>query len=721
MKSNGTGRGLGIFMDGFLNSYSQIFFSNNKVFSGILILISFFDIGAGLSGVISIVTAQLTIVLFGFNREHLRTGSYTYNVLMVGIALGIFYEFNLSSVLLLLISAVLTVFFTVWMSVSLEKKGLPFLSIPFLIGIWIVLLGASNFSSVALNEKEELSLMAWFPGIFSRISDSVGSLPAGDALHLYFRSLGAIFFQYNDLAGILIALGILYYSRIAFGLSLFGFSIGYLFYILFEGDFSQLIYSYIGFNFILTSIALGGFFIVPSGRSYLMLLFTIPVIAILISALYTIFSAIGIPMYSLPFNIVSLLFIATMLTRYKSSGINLVTEQSYSPEKNHYKFINSVNRFKDYTYYHITLPIIGNWRVSQGHNGKITHKGDWQYAWDFDIVDEQEKTYREPGHNVEDYYCYNLPVIAPADGYVVEILDGIDDNKISDVNLKDNWGNTIIIKHAEQLYSKLSHLKKGSFTVKTGDTVTRGQKLAACGSSGRSPEPHLHFQLQATPFIGSKTLKFPVSYFLNTENGEQHFNTFTYPKENDVVSNVKTCKLLMDAFGFIPGKIMKFKYENEEYVWEVFTNVLNRTYIYCSKTQSYAYFVNDGIMFYFTDFYGKKGSLLHHFYYGAYKVLLGYYEGVTLKEELMIDGFFNKLIKSVHDFTAPFFHYCKLKYSFYFKNCDHPHNPDKIEFETKCSGFLGKRIVKEQHYSFELKEGRIHTFRINNNTAQCID
>jgi len=704
-----------LYGNGILNSYSQIFFSNDKVLAVLLIAISFFDIGAGFSGVLSIVVCQVTASLFNFNQELIRDGSYTYNSLMVGIALGMFYDFNSSFFMLLVLTSILTLFLTVWYIITLSKKGLPFLSIPFLIGIWIIILGTSNFSSLELHEKEVLSLAEWFPGLFIVVSDTISALPFADVIHLYLRSLGAIFFQFNDLAGLIIAVGILYYSRIAFGLSIFGFSIGFWFYHFFGGDFSQLIYSYIGFNFILTAIALGGFFVVPSRKSYLMLLFTIPVIALLISALHTLFVHINLPLYSLPFNIVTLLFLGAMATRYKASGITLVSLQQFSPEKNHYKHLNAVKRFNKDSYFHIGLPVIGEWNISQGHTGNITHKGEWQFAWDFDVIDEEGKTYDNLGMDVKDYHCYDLPVIAPSDGYVIEVLDGIDDNKINEVNLKNNWGNTIIIKHGEHFYSKLSHIRKNSFKVAKGDYVKKGQLLGLCGSSGRSPEPHLHFQLQATPYIGSKTISYPIAYHLTKEENEYKFHSFEIPKEKDAVLNVQTTKLLSEAFAFTPGKTFEFSYDNEKITWEVYTNAYNQSYIYCHQTKSTAYFVNNGTVFYFTDFYGKKESLLQHFYYGAQKVLLGYYKDIELKDQLMITGYFNRFITGLHDLTAPFFHYCKVGYTFKFKSCDNEHNPNEIVFETSCVGTLGKKVYKEMQYSFCIKDGKIDSFQINNN------
>ena len=122
--------------------------------------------------------------------------------------------------------------------------------------------------------------------------------------------------------------------------------------------------------------------------------------------------------------------------------MDLVVIQQFSPERNHYKHFNNIERFKSDTYYHFSLPVLGDWTISQGHQGNVTHKGDWQYAWDFDVRDDNDATFRSPGISLEDYYCYNLPVVAPADGFVVQIIDGIDDNKIGEVDTEHNWGNT---------------------------------------------------------------------------------------------------------------------------------------------------------------------------------------------------------------------------------------------------------------------------------------
>ena len=56
-------------------------------------------------------------------------------------------------------------------------------------------------------------------------------------------------------------------------------------------------------------------------------------------------------------------------------------------------------------------------------------------------------------------------------------------------------GNHIVIDLGDGAYAALAHLKRRSITVSEGQQVNLGQELAACGNSGNSSEPHLHFQL----------------------------------------------------------------------------------------------------------------------------------------------------------------------------------------------------------------------------------
>ncbi|HEY5535741.1 MAG TPA: urea transporter [Ignavibacteria bacterium] len=714
-----------------LNSYSIILFSDNIFLSIILILITFLDPFAGICGVFSIIISLIAVHRLGFNKEKIYKGLYTFNSLLVGLGIGVHFQYDLNVILLIFFASLFTLFLTISFEAILGKYNLPFLSIPFLIAYWVSVL-ESPLVNLRLSER----------GLY--IMNDIYSLGGGNILKtyvwwndliyfpwikLYFTSLGAIFFQYSLLAGIIIAIGLLYHSRIAFSLSLIGFYTAYFFFNLISVNIPESALSLFGFNFILTAIAVGGYFLVPSKKTYLWAILLTPVTVILFLGLTNIFSVWHLFMYSLPFNIIALLFIYSLKLRYnKSPGLSEVYIQRNSPESNLYAYLNNNYRFKKKTYYSISLPFFGYWDVSQGHKGEITHKGDWKYAWDFVIKDSEGKTYGDTGGNIENYYCYNKAVLAPADGYIEEIIDGIPDNLIGDVNIEQNWGNTIIIRHGDHFYSKLSHLKANSFKVAKGEWVKTGQMIALCGSSGRSPEPHLHFQLQATPIIEGKTIDYPiVQYVVKKENGLE-FLTYDIPKVNERISNMEVSNILKNGYHFIPGQKMIFEVEQKGkkklVEWEVFTDINNYSYIYCKDTNSYAYFANDDKVFYFYDFLGSKKSLLYYFFLGSYKVPLGYYQDLIVTDSLAVNLVFSKPGLFIQDFIAPFFMFVGSDYRLSYHQIDEIINPTEIKLKSEVTKIFFRKKINSIEFETIITNKNISGFKITKGnkiiTAKCI-
>ena len=546
-----------------LNSYSVIFFFNNKLLAGILFIVTFFNFFAGLCGLIAVLTAVLISYSMGFDRIQLKRGLYSFNALLTGIGMGTFFDPGYVFFSLLLLAALLTLILSVTLGGWLGKYGLPFLSIPFVVTYWFILLPSSQFENLGLTQRN----IFWMNEVYAIggqkllvLFQTIDALPIYKMLEIYLRSMSSIFFQDNLIAGVIIAVTLLISSRIAFSLSVIGFLSAYLFAHFSGSATASITYYNIGANYIMVAIAIGAFFIIPSKFSYLWAILLVPLTSLVLLFTNKLFGYVQLPVFSLPFSFVVILFVYFLLLRTNPGKLHLTPIQYYSPEINLYAFNNNKERLSNLLYFPLNLPFWGEWQVSQGHDGKYTHKGDWGKAFDFVISDDQSKTHRSNGLLCEDYYCYNKPVLAPADGIVEEIVDTIDENEIGKIDTSNNWGNTIIVRHLPGLYTQMSHIKKGSFKVSKGDFVKGGDFLALCGNSGRSPEPHLHFQVQTTPLLGARTIDYPFAYY-HERKEQKLLRQFSKPEEGDFVTVTNTIPLIKKAFEITPASILRYVYK----------------------------------------------------------------------------------------------------------------------------------------------------------------
>ena len=718
-----------LFIEGLLFSYSQIFFSKEKIFAIILLLVTFFDWVTGLSGFIAVLVTNVAATLIGYNKQSISQGFYGFNSLLVGLGIGIFYQPNPEFFIVLVFAALLTLFLTIWFEGFFGKYGLPYLSWSFLLVLWMVMLSTREFASLNLSERGIFTLNELYDqgGFFLvTIHLWLRDLPVHESIIIYFRSLGAIFFQYHLFAGVLIAVGLLYYSRIAFLLSVTGFFTAYLYYHIVGINITDLNYSYIGFNFILTSIAIGGFFIIPSWYSFLWVILLTPITSFIITASGGFFGILQLPVYSLAFNIIVVIFLYALKFRERHfSKPELVYYQNFSPERNLYTQQNFRFRFDPKAPTRFSLPAMGEMLVTQGHAGKHTHKEDWRHAWDFEKTDDEGKTFAHPGEKPEDYYCYGKAVLAPADGVVSDIRDGYEDNPVGEVDMEHNWGNTIIIKHAEKVYSKVSHLKPHSLKVAKDSFVRRGDLIAFIGNSGRSPVPHLHFQVQSDPYIGSKTIDYPIArYLLKTADGYE-LKMYERPTEGQIVCNIVRTESLYKAFHFIPGQTLSFRVQmNQETAetikWAVKSDMFNNTYFECAESDSKAWFHNDGSLFYFTHFSGSKHSFLFYFYLGAYKISLGYVDKLLVRDIYPVDVFKKNLLLFLQDFTAPFYMFLKADYWLRYKKMEDELASNRIFLESGSAIHYPGQKRNEIQFEIVVKDARIERFTVKSGKLDIV-
>ena len=700
----------------------------------VILSVSFFNFFAGMSGLFAVIFSVLIANGMGLDKSQLKQGLFSFNALFLGMGMGTFFDPSLVFFSLLTLASLITLILSVTLGGWLNKYGLPVLSIPFVITFWFVVLPSSLFENLGLTQRN----IYWMNDVYAlggntllNFFQTLDTLPVNKMVDIYLRSLSSIFFQNNIITGSVIALMLLINSRITFSLSIIGFLSAYFFAQFSGSAAASITYYNIGANYIMVAIAMGGFFAVPSRYSYLWTILLVPLTSLVLLFMNKFLGFIQLPVFSLPFSVVTIFFLYFLILRKSPTKYLLTPIQYYSPEVNLYTYNNNKNRLSNSYYFPFRLPFWGEWTVSQGHDGEYTHKGDWGKAFDFMLMDDEGKTYSGSGNFCENYYCYNKPVLAPADGTVEEIYDNIDDNEIGKVNITDNWGNTIIIKHLTGLYTQMSHLKKGSFKVAKGDTVKGGDIVALLGNSGRSPQPHLHYQVQITPFLGSKTIDYPFGYYLEKKNGKGEITQFGKPAEGDTVYGLVNNNLAKKAFDIMPNSTFMFSYWNEKGLekvekWESYTDAYNYKYLYCKETESSAFYVNDGSMFYFTAFYGDKKSLLYYFYLTAYKVLLGNFDDVELKDAMPLHIIRNKRLGVLlHDFVAPFYNFMRVTYSIKLSTLDNPFDTGLLVLSSSIDLSVFGKSRNESTSSITLSNNQISEFSYKstkiNIRAKCIN
>ena len=712
-----------------LNSYSQIFFSTSKLLAIFLVFISFFDYGAGIGGLIAVAIANLLAYYLGYNLYYLKSGIYGFNSLLVGLGVGLIFQPSPELYVLVGISALTCFFLTIVFQGVLGKYGLPFLSIPFLATIWIVGLAAGQLTALNISERGIYTYNELFGlgghtmvNLYNWLENLIGS----SFIRIYFYSLGAIFFQKGLLAGLIISIGLLLYSRITFVLSILGYSVSYLFYMLVGIEFNSLSYTFIGFNYILTAVALGGYYLIPGRISYGWIIILLPSVVLITISTQQLFQIYRISPYSLPFNMVVLMFLYALKLREKRPGGLLETPvQLGNPEKNLYLQSGNLKRFPAKYPVAASLPFFGEWEVSQGHDGEHTHQGAWKHAWDFIVTDKNGKQFKGAGDYAEDYFCFGKAITAAFDGTVIEVVNSVQDNIIGDVDTKNNWGNTVIIEHSHGIYSKLSHLKYHSVEVKEGDRIKQGQLLGKCGNSGRSPYPHLHFQFQSTPYIGSPTLDYPFGhYLLKGEN--YNFETFSFPQKGQSVANPVKNDMLARILHFIPGQNIsgEFRIESlktglqlqkDNFRWKVNTDVFNSTYFECEKSGSIAYLYNNGHLHYFTNYTGEKETPLYWFFLTFFKVPLGFLPNSKIRDTIPASMMFGGLLKILQDFIAPLFLFLKVEYALEIIKAGDILSSGDVRMTSEIIKKIAGREMARYNFNMTIKENGIFELEIHYN------
>ena len=566
-------------------SYAAIFFSKSRMFGIAVLITTFLYPLHGVSGLLGVLFSNAWAYLLGTDRTSIRGGRFGMNGVLVGLAVGSFYALNVQLLVLFLLATLLLTLVTIFLNYLFHLYiGLPALSMPFNITTWLMMLAG-------------LSLGNLTPAQNLPVVDLPFAMP--QPITAFLSTFSAILFQSNPLSGLLIALAVLLYSRIALTLMTAGFLVAFCIYSLLGLDAEMITIHALSFNATFAALALGGMFLIPSAGSLSLGLLASAVAVILTVACDGLFTA-PFSSLALPFNITVYIFLYALHHRvHRSKSVTLSENNALSPEANLRKHHEVLQQWKK-TPIMVSLPFYGRWKVTQGIDGAFTHKENWRFAFDFQAVGFNGQVYKGNGDTPHDYYAFGLPVLTPAKGKVHSIKNDVPDNPIGKTNTAENWGNYVIIEHAPCYYSCIAHLKQGSIKVVAGQDVYEGETIAVCGNSGRSPYPHIHLQFQNLPSIGSSSISFEFSRLIVDDQQPTYLPTGIV-KEGDVVRNMTPALEYSEFFPYSLNKVWTFTSMSEKKAgsecWQTDMDFYGNTMLVSLPKVTKLYFhLSDGVL-----------------------------------------------------------------------------------------------------------------------------
>lgn len=506
------------------SSYAHLLLSRSPGVGALLMLGTALVPRMFVAGLASVLFMQLATRLLGLSREASRSSLFGCNALLVGLGIAAQLEVSSFSVGLGIMALTLCILLTSSLHTRLElRSALPVLTWPFLATLYVA-----------------LGALPWLPVTYFSHADAFAFgevLPP--ILHSYLRTLGALLFLPRADVGLCVLAALWTASRISTLLSVLGFGLLHLIgsQLLLWAD--PQVSTTLSLNAVLIAISLGGTWFVPSKSSFALAAFGSLLTLVLGLSLWSRLANFGLPLLILPFNATLLLILFFVRTRVSDGFPKAVDFLPGSPEQNLAYYRTSIVRFGSVQGVRFSLPFRGLWTCTQGVSGKHTHQGAFRHALDFEVTDSDGKTFQGEGKELTDYYCYRLPVVSSAPGIVAKVVDGIADNKIGENDLIHSWGNAVILYHAPGLYSCVCHLSPGTISVREGQWVPGGEVLGLAGSSGRSPVPHLHFQLQSTYLLGAHTQPMELHDLVRDEEHTPVVHARSVPEEAQAARNLE--------------------------------------------------------------------------------------------------------------------------------------------------------------------------------------
>jgi urea transporter len=297
------------FIDIVLRGIGQVMFQDNPV-SGLLffIAVAWGSYSAGvpqvaIGGLLGVLVATLTAQALRVDDAGLAAGLYGYNAFLVGIALPTFLATSPLLWTYLVLGAMLSVVATLAVANLMKTWGVAALTGPFVLVTWLLLLSAYAFSGIY---GEALPA----PGQIAPIPPKAANPLAPVAfIKGILISISQVFVKADGIAALLILVGLAVSSVAAAGLALAAALISVIVAHALGAESQLISGGLVGFNPILTAIALGTVFYRPGLRVGIYTLLATVLTVMVQGAMVSALTPFGIPTLTASFVLVTWLFL----------------------------------------------------------------------------------------------------------------------------------------------------------------------------------------------------------------------------------------------------------------------------------------------------------------------------------------------------------------------------------------------------------------------------
>jgi urea transporter len=285
------------FVDELLRGVGQVMFQNSPI-SGLLFVIGLFVGGWQFAAYAILGTAASTLTArwLGVPAATLKTGLYGYNGTLAGVALAYYLGGAPLLPLYVVFASIVTAIVAAAIGNLLDTWRIPALSGPFVVTTGVFILGILG--------TNRLGIGLGAPAASGATIDGSGMWEG------ILRGVAQVFFQSNAWVGAIFLLGLLASSQIDVVMALVGSAAGLATGWMLGLDAGTLALGLMGYNAVLTMIALGGLYYVFDRHSFLLALIAAATSTVVTVALSAAVAPFGGHIYTAPFVVTTWLFIA---------------------------------------------------------------------------------------------------------------------------------------------------------------------------------------------------------------------------------------------------------------------------------------------------------------------------------------------------------------------------------------------------------------------------